>query len=450
MTYPSLQSWLRATLTGTLLLAAATPSFALPAFARQTGSECSACHIAGVGPHLTPHGIRFKLSGYTDGDKDTLPLSAQLRVSDNELEQPSSKASTRLDEASLYVAGRLAPKIGAFIKVMNSNDPFNSGAKSNTELNNVDIRFADTGTLFGRDATWGLSLNNAPGVQDPLDDNQIWGFPAIGTNGSLLNGSSRTTLARRSLGLTASAWIDNHWYAEAGGYRSMNRDLQDNLGQDLENDPGRLSGLAPYWRLAYLHDFKTQFIGFGVYGMDARRQLAVTSNQPRVTARTGPKDHLTDVGIDAIYEYLGNREHILQVRGNYVHEKRRYGSTPANPFTGAVALGSGTVKERTLALTYVFQQSYGWTTAWLSNKASSDPVRFFPNGNPNTKTQYNELFWTPFGHENSWGAPFANLRLSAVWNHFDKFNGSKHNIFGPGSQSARDLDSFQVYAQLTF
>ena len=41
---------------------------AVPAYARQTGSDCVACHIAGVGPHLTPHGIWFKMNGYTEGE----------------------------------------------------------------------------------------------------------------------------------------------------------------------------------------------------------------------------------------------------------------------------------------------------------------------------------------------------------------------------------------------
>ena len=58
----------------------ATQSFAMPSFARQTGMDCSGCHIGAFGPQLTPAGILFKLNGYTDSDgtADQNPLSAML------------------------------------------------------------------------------------------------------------------------------------------------------------------------------------------------------------------------------------------------------------------------------------------------------------------------------------------------------------------------------------
>jgi hypothetical protein len=389
------------------------------------------------------------LTGYTDGDQDTLPLSAQLRFSHNEPQLPADHDTNRLDEASVYLAGRLAPKLGAYLKVMHSDDPFNSGAARNTELQNADIRYTDTAKAGDRELLWGLSLNNNPGVQDPLDANQAWGFPAIGTTGSLFNGTTTPTVPRRVLGLTAFGLWDQHWYAEAGAYRSLSRSLQDTLGQDPQSDPGRFSGLAPYWRLAYLHDMKTQFFGGGIYGMSAKRQLAVISPQPLMTERSGANDTLSDLGVDAMYEYLGNREHVVQLRANAVHERRRYGSTPANPFTGAVAPARAMVREMTLGGTYVFRQSYGITMA-VTRSDSKDPVRYFPFGRTDSKVRYTEVFWTPFGKEDSWAAPWANLRLSAVWTRFDKFNGGVQSVFGPFSPNARDLDSFQIYAQFTF
>jgi len=53
---------------------------AVPSYARQTGSECAACHVGGFGPQLTPYGVRFKINGYTDSDgKDgKIPLSAMM------------------------------------------------------------------------------------------------------------------------------------------------------------------------------------------------------------------------------------------------------------------------------------------------------------------------------------------------------------------------------------
>jgi hypothetical protein len=42
---------------------AVSTAHAVPAFARQTGQNCVACHVSF--PELTPYGRWFKLSGYT-------------------------------------------------------------------------------------------------------------------------------------------------------------------------------------------------------------------------------------------------------------------------------------------------------------------------------------------------------------------------------------------------
>jgi len=48
-------------------------SFAVPAFARQTGQPCTTCHTSWL--ELTPFGRHFKLTGYTIGEH-ALPLAA--------------------------------------------------------------------------------------------------------------------------------------------------------------------------------------------------------------------------------------------------------------------------------------------------------------------------------------------------------------------------------------
>ncbi len=64
-------------------LTTATPSHAVPSYARQTGQDCVACHVGGFGPQLTPYGVKFKLGGYadTDGQPGKLPLSGMLVAS---------------------------------------------------------------------------------------------------------------------------------------------------------------------------------------------------------------------------------------------------------------------------------------------------------------------------------------------------------------------------------
>ncbi len=80
---------------------------AVPSFARQTGLDCSNCHIAF--PQLNPFGRQFKLSGYTlttaetieskSDDKNgsttylsllkNLPLSAMLQTSFTHVNKPA-------------------------------------------------------------------------------------------------------------------------------------------------------------------------------------------------------------------------------------------------------------------------------------------------------------------------------------------------------------------------
>ncbi len=256
------------------------PAHAVPSFARQTGAECAACHIGSYGPHLTAYGILFKLGGYTDTGgargKDAVPLSMQMRLLRSSPAQ--GNATTQVDEASVYLAGRLTDNIGSFIDTQRQENPNGVAAPVNTYLHNVDLRYVREAKVGGKDALFGVSVNNSPGVQDPIDANQIWGFPALGTDGSLLNPSVSGSLPHRVLGATAYTYVDKAWYSEFGAYGTLSRGAQQSLGLNPDaNDPGAINGIAPYWRLAYIRDFKTQMVSFGVYGIAADKQLAVVS-----------------------------------------------------------------------------------------------------------------------------------------------------------------------------
>jgi hypothetical protein len=58
------------------------PVQALPAFAAQTGQPCTACHIGGFGPQLTPLGRAFKIGGYTqrggEGWQSYVPFAVMI------------------------------------------------------------------------------------------------------------------------------------------------------------------------------------------------------------------------------------------------------------------------------------------------------------------------------------------------------------------------------------
>ena len=99
---------------------------AVPSFARQTGMPCSSCHVQAFGPLLTPIGRNFKLYGYTDVSADRtkfIPIAGMIRGSFTHTNsgQPGGAAdrfgpnnNATIDQASIFYAGRITSKIGAF------------------------------------------------------------------------------------------------------------------------------------------------------------------------------------------------------------------------------------------------------------------------------------------------------------------------------------------------
>jgi hypothetical protein len=53
--------------------------------------------------------------------------------------------------------------------------------------------------------------------------------------------------------------------------------------------------------------------------------------------------------------------------------------------------------------------------------------------------------WTAFGKEDSWGAPWANLRLGLQYTGYTKFNGAKNNYDGLG-RDASDNNTLFAFA----
>jgi hypothetical protein len=170
----------------------ASPSFAVPSFARQTGLSCEGCHT--VFPELTPFGRAFKLNGYlidnlpqvkgiTSDNKDALllnwlpPLSIMFQTSytstSKALPDPVGGNTQNgqvlfPQQASLFYAGRIAPNIGGFIQMTYASDSGTFG------WDNTDIRFADHANVSGKDLTWGVSFNNNPTVQDVWNSTPAW------------------------------------------------------------------------------------------------------------------------------------------------------------------------------------------------------------------------------------------------------------------------------------
>lgn len=402
----------------------ATQAQALPSYARQTGMDCAGCHVGGFGPQLTPAGVMFKLTGYTDTDGKTgkVPLSGMVVASwsktkaDQDPAPDHLKANNnfRMDEASLFLAGRLTEHMGAFVQLTHN------GVDHSTSLDQTDIRYARTLELAGKDTLLGVSVNNNPGVQDPFNTLPVWSFPfasspagfGTGEAATLINGG----LEGRVLGASAYTLFDKSLYAELGTYRSMTPSVQRRLG--LGEDPQRLGGNA-YWRLAWMKDQKSQAFHAGVFGWNA-------SLAPDRTV-AGPSDKFRDVGVDASYQFLGTREHIATVNGSFVSERKTEGAT------GDVIR----LKESRLNGSYHFNQTWGGSVGVFSTHGS-DPAA-------STRGHLLQVDWTPWGKESA-SAPnpfgWANLRLGAQYWMYNKFAGD--------SASAKDHNTLYLFAWTSF
>lgn len=403
-------------------LLAASQAHALPSFARQTGMDCAGCHIGAFGPQLTPAGIKFKLGGYTDSDgqEGKLPLSGMVVASwtntkaDNPDHEPGLKANNNLkmDEASIFLAGRLTEHMGAFVQATYD------GVGKKTALDQTDLRYARSVEIGGKDAIVGLSVNNNPGVQDPFNTMPVWGFPYVsspagsgaGGAATLINGG----LEGRVLGTSIYTFFDNAYYAELGSYRSMSPAVQKHLG--LGEDTNKLGGNA-YWRLGWLKDLKSQALQLGLFGWNANLQPDLSdpaSNKYR------------DLGVDASYQFLGTREHVATVNGSFVNQRKT-----------AAGADSERLREARLNASYHYNQTYGGSAGLFSTHGSSPTDA--------TTGYLLQADWTPWGKENaSAPAPFsaANLRLGAQYWVYDKFSGE--------SAGAKDHNTLFLFAWTSF
>lgn len=423
---------------------------ALPSFARQTGEECAACHVGGFGPQLTPHGSRFKLSGYTDtdGKGGKIPLSAMAVGSWTQTSKdlsgdagphngPNDNAS--LDQAAVFLAGRLSEKIGSFTQVTYS------GVDEKLALDNMDLRYAQPLTLAGKDSLVGVTVNNNPTVTDPFNTLPAWRFPYVSSElapGSAASPLMVDGLGQQVMGASVYAFWNDVLYAELGGYHSLSHQSLRALGagDNLGNTPG----LTNYWRLAYLNDQRKQNFTAGVFGLNS-------SVQPgRID---GPENKYHDVGVDASYQFLGTRQHIASLYSSYIHEDQKLNASFAN---GDAADRTGRLTEFVLNASYYYDQTWGLTVGRFDTKGSRDAGLYAPGpdsgsrlASPNTAGYIVQADWSPWGKEDSWQAPWANLRLGAQYVIYRRFNGAEDDYDGSG-RNASDNNTLFLFAWTSF
>jgi len=420
-------------------------AYGIPTYARQTGLACAACHT--VFPQLTAFGRLFKLNGYTltgvktveqkgakTSDNDLLrilaiaPISAMVQVGQTNLKtvipgSPNNNVEFP-QQFSLFYGGQITPKMGSFIQMTLSNEA------GTFELDNTEIRYANTLAGTKIPVTYGLFLNNNPTMQDLWNTTPAWGFPytSSGVAPTPAAGALIENLGGTVSGLGGYIMLNNSLYFEFTGYRTAQ------LGGALPPDAttqGALNGTAPYWRAAYQKQWKKSYLEVGTYGM---------SSKMYPVGVTGATDNFSDIAFDLQYEYQFEKGQFT-LHTSYTSENQTLNSSFAS---GDSQNLNNHLNEFNINGSLFFKKGFMFTTGYFNTVGSSDNGLYAPgevNGSNNALPNSNGLR-TQFDF-----LPWENTKFSVQYFSYGKFNGSKTNYDGFGRDAS---DNNMLYLQLWF
>ncbi len=450
-------------------------AFAVPSFARQTGMACEACHT--VYPELTHFGRVFKANGYlltnvkavkdVSGKREellslsqtpALSIMAQISYSQMKTSVPDLSAAGAPGVAqngtagfpqqlSFFYAGKIAPHLGAFFQLTYANDSGTIG------IDNTDLRFVNTIAMADSSPlTYGLSLNNNPTVQDLWNSTPAFGFPYAASNAvvsPLAAAAIDGPFAQDVAGLTAYVFWRESLYAEFGGYRSAKQGVTNELtggAGPLDGTASNvISGVAPYWRFAYEYNWDRQSIEAGVYGMQFR--LYPGGAPGAAVPLRGPVNRMNDFAEDIQYQFVSD-EHQLTVAATHIHEDMTLDASFA---TGGAANPKDSLNTSRLWATYYYRRRIGATVAHFSTTGSTDADLYPPtapgspgvvtsaSGSPDTRGWVAEVNYLPW----------LNVKLSAQYTWYSKFNGGGSNYDGLG-RSASDNNALYLLLWLAY
>jgi hypothetical protein len=429
-----------------LLVLTARPSFAVPAFAVQTGQPCSGCHVGGFGPQLTPFGRAFKLGGYTlRTDTFNVPVSVMAQGSYVRTAKAQPPPPTRdfalndnvaVDQVSLFIAGGLGDHLGAFVQTTYD------GVARGFHWDNLDLRAVTTTTIHKASVILGLTVNNAPTVQDAFNTLPAWGF-AYSTSSLAPSPAAAPligSLAQNTVGVTGYAWINSELYAEFGGYRSPSARFLNHMGID-PTDPGNISGTAPYGRLAYNKNLGTQNFEIGAFGMAA-------NINPGHDQSTGLTDHYGDLGLDASYQLFAAKRNVVTVNARYTHESQRLDASQA---LGLTANSHLHLQDFRIDASYYWHDRIGFTVQPFDTWGKPDVLLYGANRTyaPDSSGVLLQVDGTPWGEGGSPLGPRFNMRLGVQYTAYAAFDGAGRNYDGLG-RNAGDNNTVRVFAWLAY
>jgi hypothetical protein len=371
------------------------------------------------------------------GDEPFIPIAATIQTSFTHTASaqpggatPHTNANDNvvLDQLSLYYAGKILPKVGAFVQ--GTYD----GVAGQAALDNADIRFANQGTLAGTPLVYGVSLNNNPTVQDVWNTTPAWSFPYASSPvaptpaaAALIDGG----LAHQVVGVTAYGLWNQLLYVEGGAYRTLPASVQRALGIAPAGEQ-QIDGLAPYWRIALQREWSGHYVSLGTFGLHA-------PVFPGREHRAG-HDHVTDLGVDLAYQFQPGGQHSSGLNASFIAEKQHL---TASHTLGNADNAVDRLRTFRAHVYYLFAQTYGVTLGYFQTTGSTDrglyrpaPITGSASGSPNSRGFITEIDVIPFGKANSFLRPWLNVRVSVQYVAYLKFNGTHANYDGFGRDAS--------------
>jgi hypothetical protein len=442
---------------------------AVPSFARQTGMDCTTCHMSWL--ELTSVGRRFKLGGYQlmksmpddakrplvtfkfDENAPLIPLAAMVQLSDTHTantrtagtdpEADFPKNNTILaQQVSLFLNGKLADHVGCFCQWTYDD------AARHSSVDNIEVRIADEYSSDKFNALYGLSINNSPTMSDIYNTTPVWGWPYAGSTvapapsaSTLINGG----LAQTVVGFSGYALLNRTYYLELGGYRTADHLFSVMRAGVPKEDRTKLDGVAPYYRFALQQDWdKGRQSGMvGTFGLVAKKY-----EDPQNPV--GPTDKFSDAGVDAQYQYITD-EHRFSVMASYVRERQNLKGTFASGDSSNV---DNTLKQVNAKASYYYDKWYGISAGYQRTAGSADHGLYDTGsalsgsitGSPNSTASIVELNWL---FSLTGAETHRTNRLVLQYTAYSKFNGAKHNYDGFG-RNAKDNNTLYLLGWFLF
>lgn len=458
----------------TLMVGAAAFSgnaLALPTFARQTGWSCATCHTSY--PQLTPMGRMFKLLGYTTNNvqrqqkleakfgKSTALLLSRVsqfsvfaqasytNVSGGQAILGNTNAPGNQNDfefpqqVSLFYAGEITPNIGTFFHLTYN------GKAGSIGIDDSDFRWAHPWNL-GKNQVLitGLEVNNTPTEPDIYNSTPDWNAP-FGTShwdpirqipGTFIEGAHGASFPMAGVG-TYDAYLfgpdkANWIYFEADGYINAT-----GLGGApyggyavYQNGPqGRLSGVNPYVRLAYQHDWGNWNWEVGAFGMWS----SVYENPAHNGQEFGPKDRFNDYDLDSQLQWLDTADNSnVTVHADWIHEVQTFGTS------GMSSRSTGHLNSFNVNAEYWYHDHFGAQAGYLNVWGSTNPTlwgkSYSANGSPDTNGEWIEASYLPW-----W-----NTRFSLRYTFYNKFRGLGSST--PTMPGASAFNTLELMTWLSF